>query len=129
MDQDVIGWSTADITLLIQSLAHPTIEQFVHDHPYLQQRALAGFSKRLPPNYAQRLAAFLAQRAALYQQSLQELIKCWRQEKQALCDTIEQMEAHITLEALAGILAEHGGRDTLSALHTDPRAETFGDTL
>ena len=129
MDQDVIGWSTADITLLIQSLARPAIEQFVHDHPYLQQRALAGFSKRLPPNYAQRLATYLAQRAALYQQSLQELIKCWRQEKQSLCDAIEQMETPITLEALATILAEHGGRETLSALHTDPRAETFGDTL
>jgi hypothetical protein len=129
MDQDVIGWSTTDITLLIQSLARPAIEQFVHDHPYLQQRALAGFSKHLPPNYPQRLASYLAQRAALYQQSLQELIKCWRQEKQALSEVIEQMDPPITLETLAPLLAQHGGRDVLSALHTDPRAAHFGETL
>ncbi|HEY7346715.1 MAG TPA: hypothetical protein VH599_00255 [Ktedonobacterales bacterium] len=129
MDQDVIGWSTADIALLIQSLARPAIEQFVHDHPYLQQRALAGFSKRLPPNYPQRLATHLAQRAAHYQQSLQELIKHWRQEKQTLCKAIEQIEPPITLEALAPLLEQYGGRDTLSALHTDPRFESFGETL
>src|ERR1051326_6809313 len=129
MDQDVIGWSTADITLLIQALARPAIEQFVHDPPYLQQRALAGFSKRLPPNYAQRLATYLAQRAALYQQSLQELIKYWRQEKQTLCDAIEQLQPPIALEALAPLLEQHGGRDVLSALHTDPRAESFGEVL
>ena len=129
MDQDVIGWSTTDITLLIQSLAQPAIEQYVHDHPYLQQRALAGFSKRLPPNYAQRLANYLAQRAALYQQNLQELIKCWRQEKSSLCEAIEKMEAPITLDALSPLLQQHGGRDILSALHTDPRAESFGELL
>ncbi|HLV98871.1 MAG TPA: hypothetical protein VKT82_09365 [Ktedonobacterales bacterium] len=129
MDQDVVGWSTADITLLIQSLALPAVEQFVHDHPYLQQRALAGFSKRLPPNHAQRLANFLSQRAALYQQSLQELIKYWRQEKQPLCEAIEQLEQPITLEALGPLLKEHGGRDILSALHTDQRAENFGEIL
>jgi hypothetical protein len=129
MDQDVVGWSTADIMLLIQSLALPAVEQFVHDHPYLQQRALAGFNKRLPPNYAQRLANFLTQRAALYQQSLQELIKFWRQEKQPLCEAIEQLEQPIALEALAALLKEHGGRAVLSALHTDPRAESLGDIL
>jgi hypothetical protein len=129
MDQDVIGWSTADITLLIQSLAQPAIEQYVHDHPLLQQRALAGFSKRLPQNYPQRLANYLAQRAALYQQNLQDLIKCWRQEKQLLCEVVEKMETPITLEALAPLLQKHGGRDILSALHTDPRAESFGEIL
>ncbi len=129
MDQDVIGWSPADIALLIQSLARPSVEQFVHDHPFLQQRALAGFSKRLPPNYPQRLANCLAQRAELYQQTLQELIKHWRQEKQSLCEIVEHLEPPITLETLAPLLAQHGGRDILAALHTDPRAETFGDTL
>ncbi len=129
MDQDVIGWSTADIVLLIQSLPRPSIEQFVHDHPFLQQRALAGFSKRLPPNYAQRLASYLAQRAVLYQQILQELIRHWRQEKQPLCEAIEQLEAPITLETLEPLLKQHGGRDVVSALHTDPRAEHFGETL
>ncbi len=129
MDQDVVGWSTADITLLIQSLALPAVKQFVHEHPYLQQRALAGFSKSLPSNYAQRLANFLTQRAALNQQSLQELIKHWRQEKQALCEAIEHLEPPISLETLAPLLQEYGGRDVLSAFHTDPHAETFGDTL
>jgi hypothetical protein len=130
MDEDAgIAWSTEDITLLIQSLARPAIEQFVHDHPYLQQRALAGFSKRLPSNYAQRLATHLAQRAAIYQQIFHELIKYWRQEKQPLCETIEQIQAPITLEALTPLLEQYGGRDILSALHTDPRAETFGETL
>src|SRR5579859_570428 len=129
MDLDPVGWSTEDITLLIQSLARTAIEQFVHDHPFLQQRALAGFSKRLPPNYPQRLASHLSQRAAIYQQTLQELIKFWRQEKQPLCDVIEQLEAPHTLEALSPLIEQHGGRAVLSTLHTNAHADTLGEIL
>ncbi len=129
MDLDPVGWSTEDITLLIQSLAHTAIEQFVHDHPFLQQRALAGFSKRLPPNYPQRLASHLSQRAVIYQQTLQELIKLLRQEKQPLCEAIEQIEPPLTLAALGPLIDQYGGRAVLSTLHTNAHAETLGELL
>lgn len=128
MDQEATRLSAEDIVQLIHLLGRTPIEQFVREHAYLQ-RSLAGFSKRLPPDYAQRLARFLIQRSTLNQQGLQELLKRWRQQHQPLCDAIQQLEPPLTLESLAPLIQQHGGRATLYALRTDPRAEMLGDII
>ncbi|HEX6777696.1 MAG TPA: hypothetical protein VF099_05805, partial [Ktedonobacterales bacterium] len=122
MDQDATGWSVEEIKQLIQLLDRSIIEQFVREHAFLQRRALAGFSKRLPTDYPQRLARFLTQRATQTQQTLNDLIKRWREQNAAVCDAIQVLETPLTLETLKPLIEEHGGSPALYALRTDPRA-------
>src|SRR5579871_1561187 len=129
MDQDVAGWSVEEVKQLIQLFDHSAIEQFVREHAFLQKRALAGFSKRLPPDYAQRLARFLTQRATQNQQSLNDLIKRWREQNPALCDAIQALEASSTSEAFVPLVEQHGGVPVLYALRTDPRAAELSDHI
>jgi hypothetical protein len=129
MDQEAAGWSAEEVKQLIQTLGDKLIEQFVREHPYLQQRALAGFSRRLPGDYPQRLARFLIQRAGLNQQALKELITRWRQHYAVLCDGLQALEPPLTLESLSPLLQQHGGTLTLYALRTDPRAAVLSDII
>ncbi len=129
MDQETIGWSVEEVKQLIQTLGAKPIEQFVREHAYLQQRALAGFSRRLPGDYPQRLARFLIQRAGLNQQALKELIKHWRQHFATLCDALQALEPPLTLESLSPLIQEHGGTLAFYALRTDPRATAFSDII
>jgi hypothetical protein len=129
MDQDVAGWSVEEVKQLIQLFDRSAIEQFVREHAFLQKRALAGFSKRLPPDYPQRIARFLTQRATQNQQTLNDLIKRWREQNSALCDAIQALEASSTPEAFVPLVEQHGGVPALYALRTDPRAAELSDHI
>ena len=129
MDQDAAGWSVEEIKQLIQLFDRSAIEQFVREHAFLQRRALAGFSKRLPSDYAQRIARFLTQRATQNQQTLNDLIKGWREQKSPLCDALQALEPPLSLESVMPLIDEHGGAPTLYALRTDPRADELTNLI
>jgi hypothetical protein len=123
MNQDAAVWSIEEITQFIQQMSYPSVEQFVRKHPPLQQSALAGFSKQLPKDYAQRLARVLGKQVFAWQQVLQQLLERWRQDHPAVCQAVQQLEPPLTLELLQPLIERYGGQEVCSALHTDPHAQ------
>ncbi len=129
MDQDAAAWSAEEIAAFIQQMNRASVEQFVRKHQHLQRTALAGYSKKLPPDYVSRLARVLAQRGFANQQDLKHLLERWRQDHAAVCQVVQQLEPPLTLGLLQPVIEQYGGQEALLALRTDPRAEKLGEVI